>query len=73
LELAEEIAMDSIQSNATSRKAAVTNQKPPLSPDIALAYRVNDAAKIIGLSRASIYNLIAAKKLHSIVIGGRRL
>jgi excisionase family DNA binding protein len=46
---------------------------PPLPPDIALAYRVNDAAEVSGLSRSTIYNLIAEEKLRSIVVAGRRL
>lgn len=46
---------------------------PPLPPDIALAYRVNDAAKVAGLSRSTIYNLISDRKLRSVVVAGRRL
>lgn len=49
------------------------NNKPPLPPDIALAYRINDAAKVSGLSRSTLYNLIAEKKLRSILVAGRRL
>ena len=46
---------------------------PPLPPDIVLAYRVNDAAKVSGLSRSSIYNLIGDGKLRSVLVAGRRL
>lgn len=53
------------------RRSKLPSDLPP--PDVALAYRVNDAAKIVGLSRSSIYILIAEKKLRSIVVGGRRL
>ncbi|MEJ0093887.1 MAG: helix-turn-helix domain-containing protein [Methylocella sp.] len=37
------------------------------------AYTVFDAAKLIGVSRSSIFNLIAAKKLRTLRIAGRRL
>jgi excisionase family DNA binding protein len=60
--------MESIHPNVTGKRAG-----SPLPPEIALAYRVNDAAKVAGLSRSSIYNLIAEKKLRSIVVAGRRL
>jgi excisionase family DNA binding protein len=62
--------MDTVQGNVTGRgpKSPI-----PLSIDVALAYRVNDAAKVTGLSRSSLYNLIAEKKLRSIVVAGRRL
>jgi excisionase family DNA binding protein len=38
-----------------------------------LAYRVNDAAKVAGLSRSTLYELMAANKLRSVMVGGRRL
>ena len=44
-----------------------------LPPDIALAYRVNDAIKVSGLSRSSLYRLIGQGELHSVVVAGRRL
>ena len=61
-------AMDAIQDNVASR-----NGLAPLPPSIALAYRVNDAVRISGLSRSSLYALIAEQKLKSIKVGGRRL
>jgi hypothetical protein len=61
--------MESVQPHVTGKKMRET----PLPPDVALAYRVNDAVKISGLSRSSIYNLIAAGKLRSVVVAGRRL
>ena len=60
--------MNSIQANVIDRKAAV-----PLPPDTALAYRVNDAARIAGLSRSSLYVLIGEGKLRSVLVAGRRL
>lgn len=38
-----------------------------------LAYRINDATRIIGLGRSAIYGLIASGKLKAIKIGGRTL
>ena len=60
--------MDTIQSNVTGRMGLA-----PLPPSIALAYRINDAVRIPGLSRSSLYALIAEQKLKSIKVGGRRL
>ena len=60
--------MNSIQANVTRRK-----DSGPLPPDIAIAYRVNDAAKVAGLSRSSLYNLIGEGKLSSVLVAGRRL
>lgn len=44
-----------------------------LSSHDILAYRVNDAARVAGVCRATIYNLIKAKKLRSVMVLGRRL
>ena len=60
--------MDTIQGNVTGRKGLA-----PLPPSIALAYRVNDAVRISGLSRSSIYVLMSENKLESIKVAGRRL
>jgi len=46
---------------------------PPLPPSIALTYRVNDAVKVTGLSRSTLYDLMKNQKLRSVLIGGRRL
>ena len=62
--------MDAIQGNVTGRKDL---SPEPLPASIALAYRINDAVRISGLSRSSIYVLIAEQKLKSIKVGGRRL
>jgi excisionase family DNA binding protein len=45
----------------------------PPPPDTVLAYRINDAAKVAGLSRSSLYVLIGEGKLRSVLIAGRRL
>jgi excisionase family DNA binding protein len=37
------------------------------------AYQVNEAAATYGLSRSTIYKLIAAGTLRSVKVGGRRL
>ena len=47
-----------------------TRKPIPLAP---LAYRVDDAARVCGLSRGSIYNLLRDGKLTSVVVAGRRL
>ena len=60
--------MDAIQDNVASWKGLT-----PLPPSIALAYRINDAVRISGLSRPSIYVLISENKLESIKVAGRRL
>jgi hypothetical protein len=63
--------MESVQPNVTGKKAG--SRVAPLPPDIALAYRVNDAIKVSGLSRTSIYKLIGEGKLRSVLVAGRRL
>jgi excisionase family DNA binding protein len=60
--------VNSIQATVAGRKGGV-----PLPPDTVLAYRVNDAAKVAGLSRSSLYVLIGEGKLRSVVVAGRRL
>jgi excisionase family DNA binding protein len=59
--------VDLIQANITGRKGN------PLPPDVAITYRVNDAAKVAGLSRSKIYELIGEGKLRSVMVAGRRL
>jgi hypothetical protein len=63
--------MESVQPNVTGKEAG--SRGVPLPPDIALAYRVNDAIKVSGLSRSSLYRLIGQGELHSVVVAGRRL
>ena len=45
----------------------------PLPLDIGGNYTVDAAVKIIGVSRALIYNLMASGKLQTVKIAGRRL
>jgi excisionase family DNA binding protein len=71
-EVASEAEADESIPTSQPRRAN-TARGPPLPPDIALAYRVNDAVKVSGLSRGTIYKLIAANKLRSVLLGGRRL
>jgi Helix-turn-helix domain len=63
--------MESVQPNVTGKKTG--SKGALLPPDIALAYRVNDAIKVSGLSRTSIYRLIGEGKLRSVLVAGRRL
>jgi excisionase family DNA binding protein len=73
--------MESIQPNVTGKKMgsasapkkSTASRGAPLPANIALAYRIDDAAKVSGLSRSTIYNLIAEKKLSSVMVAGRRL
>jgi excisionase family DNA binding protein len=64
--------MESVQPNVTGKKVRGP-RGAPLPPDIALAYRVNDAIEVAGLSRSSLYKLISEGKLRSVLVAGRRL
>ena len=44
-----------------------------LEPERKRAYRVNEFCAAYGLSRTTVYSLIGAGKLRSVVVGGRRL
>jgi predicted DNA-binding transcriptional regulator AlpA len=55
--------VNTIEGNVTGRKGST-----PL-----LSVRVNDAARAIGVSRSSIYELIGEGKLKSALIAGRRV
>jgi hypothetical protein len=66
-------AMATEDRSLTDEDRAPRREDLPLSPDIALAYRVNDAIKVSGLSRTSIYKLIGEGKLRSVLVAGRRL
>ena len=44
-----------------------------IAPFDKLAYRIDEAADVCGLSRTTLYKLIAAKKLESAKVEGRRL
>ena len=41
-------------------------------PEEKLAFRVNEAVAVSGLSRSTIYELLKAGKLRAVKIGGRR-
>ena len=60
--------MNSNQPDLSNRKETV-----PLPSDIAIAYRIDDAVKVAGLSRSSLSNLIGEGKLRSVLVAGRRL
>jgi hypothetical protein len=48
--------------------------RAPLPPiDSVLGYRIDDAVKVSGLSRATLYRLIKEKVLRSKLVAGRRL
>jgi excisionase family DNA binding protein len=59
--------------NSMQAKLRGRNVGAPLPPDVAITYRVNDAAKVVGLSRSKIYELIGEGKLRSVMVAGRRL
>lgn len=48
-------------------------QTSGINQDTRLALRVNDAAAMSGLSRSSLYKLLAAGELRDVVVCGRRL
>jgi excisionase family DNA binding protein len=63
-----------LASSTAQMPSAVFSPSPIALPDPGiLAYRVNDAARAAGVCRATIYNLIKAKKLRSVMVLGRRL
>ena len=49
----------------------MSHEKKP--PKERLAFRINDAAAAVGLSRSTLYKLIAANKLRTVKVAGRRL
>lgn len=54
-----------------SNRVLAKNKKP--EPPPALAYRINDLAKAVGIGRTTIYKLIAEGKIRPIKIAGRVL
>ena len=42
-------------------------------PDSKRAYRIKEAAKLYGLSRSTLYKMMAEGNLRTVKIGGRRL
>src|SRR5271165_1956446 len=77
------MALQSQRGSSSTVALAAGDEKPgagrrkkasvPLPSPVALAYRVNDAAKVAGLNRSSLYELMAARKLRSVMVAGRRL
>ena len=52
----------------------MTDHIPPISDDVERrAYRLKDFCKAFGVSRSTVYNLMADGKLRSVLIAGRRL
>lgn len=43
------------------------------TPQSRLAYPVNEAAQLLGISRSTLYGLIGAGDVHAVKIGGRTL
>lgn len=55
-------------------ESTTSHRKRELSPHLgALSYSVHEAARMIGVSRAFIYSLIAEGKLQSFKLKGKRL
>lgn len=63
------VQVETPQANSEPKKA---ERRIP-SVDVAMAYHVNDAALVSGVSRSKLYELIAEQKLRSIKVAGRRL
>jgi excisionase family DNA binding protein len=62
--------------NASSGEVTAVRRTSPKSihhDPAPLAYRVNDAAKVAGISRSSIYNLIRDGRLTPLKVAGVRL
>ncbi len=51
----------------------MTRQIPNISTQEKLAFRVNEAVAVSGLSRSTLYELLKAGKLRAVKVGGRRL
>ena len=65
-----EAASSSPEKRAVGRKGNARPRLPPPPADSALAYRINDAAIVSGLSRATLYRLIKESKLRSVRAAG---
>lgn len=57
--------MQALQEDATA--------KPALHADRPLAWQVDPFCRAIGISRTTLYEMIKEQKIHTVVIGGRRL
>lgn len=56
-----------------ARASATTGRVQPSSALEPLAYSVKDAASVLGVSRSTVYELIASGELRSTKLGSRRL
>jgi len=65
--------MDTLQKGAAGKRSKPTAQISAEHLSVAAAMRVNDTAAFLGVSRATIYNLISEGVLPSLKIGGRRV
>jgi hypothetical protein len=64
----------SLSENLTAGRRGDRTPRPPPPPvDSVIAYRVNDAVSVSGLSRATLYRLIKEGKLRTKLVAGRRL
>jgi len=59
--------------NLPSVKVGGRHKFPDLRTEDKLALRVNEASIVAGISRSTIYKLMASKKLRTTMVGGRRL
>jgi excisionase family DNA binding protein len=59
--------------NLPSVKVGGRHRFPDLRTEDKLALRVNEASIVAGISRSTIYKLMASKKLRTTMVGGRRL
>ena len=53
--------------------AHMPHKFPEISPESKLALRINEASVAAGISRSTIYKLMADGKLRTAKVGGRRL
>lgn len=51
----------------------MTNDSQASTPNVKRAYRVKEAAALYGLSRSTLYKMMAEGSLRTVKIGGRRL
>jgi excisionase family DNA binding protein len=57
----------------SSNRKRFADTAPPLTVDDKLAFRIREGAAVVGLSRSTIYKLMAQGALHTVKVRGRRL